>query len=442
MNLADTKILIVDDEANHRLMLRLHLRDAGCTTVEAENGRVALDYLAREYFDAILLDLKMSVMDGFAFLAELRKLGKTTPVVVITAFSNVRTAVEAMKLGATEFLTKPVDPAELLQVVQELLRNPEQEQPSRRSDGYRFDGVYSDAGLGRILGLLEMVAPTDASVLILGESGTGKELVARSIHLNSPRRGGPFLPVNCAALNENLVENELFGHEKGAFTGAVAARAGRFEEADGGTLFLDEIGEMPLAVQAKLLRAIQEKTFTRVGGVKSLKSDVRILTATNRDLSRMVAQGTFREDLFFRLNVFPVELPPLRERSDEIPLLVKHFVDKYAGRFSKVIKGWSEGYMRRLQRYCFPGNIRELENLVERSVILTRGERLEEESLPPLSGGADPGGQTGVDLKENERTLILQALEKSAGNKSQAARLLGISRRALYYKLKDYSIDG
>ncbi len=443
MSLAEPKILIVDDEANHRLMLRLHLNDAGYRTAEAENGQVALEALARENFDVILLDLKMAVMDGYTFLARLRQLGNGIPVVVITAFSTVRTAVEAMKLGATEFLTKPVDPTELLGVVRDLLQKPRVVAVAEAVSSYRFDGVCTADGLGRILSLLEMVAPTDASVLILGESGTGKELVARSIHLNSPRSAGPFLAVNCAALNENLVESELFGHEKGAFTGAVAARSGRFEEADGGTLFLDEIGEMPLAVQAKLLRALQDKTFTRVGGVKTLKSDVRILAATNRDLSGMVAQGTFREDLFFRLNVFPVELPPLRERREEIPLLVKHFVETYAGRFNKVIKGWSDGYMRRLQGYGFPGNIRELENLVERSVILARSERLDEGSLPTLPAGGEgaPSGSGGVDLRENERLLIVQALDKAGGNKTQAARLLGISRRALYYKLKEYSLD-
>lgn len=441
MTRPETRILIIDDEPNHRLMLRLHLAEAGFHPVEAENGQQGLACLEREEFALILLDLKMPVMDGYGFLADLRRQGKGTPVVVITAFSNVRTAVEAMKLGATEFLTKPVDPAELLALVKTLLQQPTSPfVPPGRSD-YRFEGVCSPDGLGKIVDLLAMVAPTDASVLILGESGTGKELVARSLHENSPRRQGPFLAVNCAALNENLVESELFGHEKGAFTGAAARRLGRFEEADKGTLFLDEIGEMPLAMQAKLLRAIQDKTFTRVGGTRTLHSDVRIVAATNRDLQAMVEKGTFREDLFFRLNVFPVVLPPLRERRGEIPQLVRYFVDTYAGRFNKVIRGWSDAYLRRLQGYSFPGNIRELENLVERSVILARGDRLEEETLPPLAAAPIEAAETGVDLRENEKALIVQALEKAAGNKSQAARLLGISRRALYYKLKDFSLE-
>ncbi len=434
-------ILIIDDEANHRLMLRLHLQEAGYRTAEAENGRAALELLDRESFAAVLLDLQMEIMDGLTFLGALRRRGVTTPVVVVTAHSSVRTAVETMKLGATDFLSKPVDIEELLRLVRGLTASPAPAAAKTASPPYRFEGVWSEQGLGRIIDLLAMVAPTDASVLILGESGTGKELVARSIHANSPRREGPFLAVNCAALSESLIESELFGHEKGAFTGAVAAKAGKFQLANGGTLFLDEIGELPMAVQAKLLRAVQEKTFERVGGTRTLQADVRIVAATNRDLQQRVREGQFREDLFFRLNVFPVRLPPLRERREEIPLLLRHFVAKYGPAFNKRIKGWSSAFLSRLTAYHFPGNIRELENLVERSIILTRGEILEESVLPDLTAAAAPRPDSRpIDLRENERQAILAALEQTGGNKSRAAELLGISRRALHYKIKEYGV--
>ncbi len=433
-------ILIVDDEANHRLMLRLHLQEAGYRTAEAENGRAALELFDRETFAAIILDLQMEIMDGLTFLGALRRRGVTTPVVVVTAHSNVRTAVETMKLGATDFLSKPVDIEELLRILRGLTATPAAAAAPPPAPPYRFEGVWSEKGLGQILDLLAMVAPTDASVLVLGESGTGKELVARSIHANSPRRQGPFLAVSCAALTESLIESELFGHEKGAFTGAIAAKAGKFQLANGGTLFLDEIGEMPLGVQAKLLRAVQEKTFERVGGTRTLQADVRIVAATNRDLQQRVAEGQFREDLFFRLNVFPVRLPPLRERREEIPLLLRHFVDKCGPAFNKRIKGWSAGFLGRLMVYHFPGNIRELENLVERGIILTRGEMLEESVLPDLTVSVPTRDYRPVDLRENERQAILAALEQTGGNKSRAAELLGISRRALHYKINEYGI--
>ncbi|KIH78018.1 two-component system, NtrC family, response regulator HydG [Geoalkalibacter ferrihydriticus] len=429
-------ILIVDDEPNHRLMLRLHLEQAGHRATEAVNGQQALERIAREAFDLILLDLQMDVMDGLTLLGELRRQGREIPVIVITAHGSVKTAVQAMKLGALDFLAKPVEVAELLRLVDQPQRVAA---PPEIPRDYRFPGV-SGSVMGKVLDLLAMVAPTDASVLILGESGTGKELVARSLHDNSPRAQGAFLAVNCAALSEHLVESELFGHEKGAFTSAAVAKPGKFELAEGGTLFLDEIGELPLALQPKLLRALQEKTFERVGGTRTLKADVRIVAATNRDLHEQVRAGAFREDLFFRLNVFPVRLPPLRERRDEIPLLLRYFIDKYAPRFNKLIKGWSDGFLKKLEIYSFPGNIRELENLVERSIILARGDVLDEQLLPDLSRASSVRDDASVDLKEREKQAIRQALAQTGGNKSKAADLLGISRRALHYKIKDYGL--
>ncbi|MDO3378904.1 sigma-54-dependent transcriptional regulator [Geoalkalibacter halelectricus] len=430
-------ILIVDDEPNHRLMLRLHLEQAGHRATEAADGQKALECIAREAFDLVLLDLRMDVMDGLTLLGELRRQGSEMPVIVVTAHGSVKTAVQAMKLGALDFLAKPVEIPELLRLVNEPLSGMESAMEIPKD--YHFPGV-SGTAMGKVLWQLAMVAPTDASVLILGESGTGKELVARSLHDNSPRNAQEFLAVNCAALTEHLVESELFGHEKGAFTSAAATKPGKFELADGGTLFLDEIGELPLALQPKLLRALQEKTFERVGGTRTLKADVRIVAATNRDLEEQVRAGAFREDLYFRLNVFPVRLPPLRERRDEIPLLLRYFVDKYAPRFNKLIKGWSEGFLKKLESYSFPGNIRELENLVERSIILARGDLLEESLLPDLARGAAIKEEAGVDLKQREKQAIRQALAQTGGNKSKAAELLGISRRALHYKIKDYGL--
>ncbi|ADU65334.1 sigma-54 dependent transcriptional regulator [Desulfurispirillum indicum] len=437
------RILIVDDEANHRFMLKVNLSDHGYEDIlEAGHGQEALDLLQEYSADLILLDMKMAVMDGLTFLAQLRKRGLQTPVIVITAFSTVKGAVEAMKLGATDFLSKPVDVDELKKHIDAALqRDPSMVAAPVKKSTYHFPGVYSDKGLGAVIDLLEMVAPTDASVLILGESGTGKELVARSIHDNSPRAGAPFMAVNCAALSENLVESELFGHEKGSFTGATGQQKGRFEAAHGGTLFLDEVGELTPGAQSKLLRAIQEKVIERVGSTRPIPVDVRILAATNRNLQDMVHSGDFREDLYFRLNVFPVELPPLRERREEIPLLVKHFLASHAKRFNKLISGCSEGFLKKMQAYDFPGNVRELENLVERAIILCRGAVLEAEHLPPMT--ARPGAATGngSSMKDQQKRMIQEALEKADGNKSEAARALGIARRTLHYKIKEYGLE-
>jgi len=429
------KILIVDDEQNHRLMLRLHLEDAGHSTSEAANGLEALSILDTQTFDAVLLDMKMDIMDGITTLGMMRRKGIDTPVIIITAFSTVKTAVESMKLGAADYLTKPVDIPALMDALKLCGQGSTCEYAP--ADGYVFNGVYSETGLGHIISQLKLVAPTDATVLILGESGTGKELVARSVHDNSKRKDRPYLAINCAALSENIIESELFGHVKGAFTTAVRDKAGLFEAADGGTLFLDEIGELSQAVQAKLLRVLQEGTFERVGDTRTIKTDVRIIAATNKNLKKLSETGDFREDLYFRLAVFPVEIPPLRERKEELPALVRFFIEKHAKRFGKLVKSADEAYLRALKNYSFPGNIRELENLVERSMILTTSTKLEASTLPPL-GTKQTGG---LSIRDNERELIVKALQKTGGNKSKAAEILEISRRTLHNKLKEFDIE-
>lgn len=437
------KILVIDDEKNHRLMLKLNLEDAGYHVVEADNGIDGLELMSEESFFAVLLDIKMDIMDGLTVLSRMNEKGITAPVIMVTAFNNVRTAVETMKLGAFDFITKPVDVHLLLKTLNkiklpsEIVRNPKEKDVD---SNFVFEGVYSENGIGKIIPLLKMVAPTDANVMIYGESGTGKELIARAVHNNSGRRSGNFLAVNCAALNENLIESELFGHEKGAFTGAAVQKKGKFELAENGTIFLDEIGEMPVSTQAKLLRVLQEKKFERVGGVKTLTANARVVAATNRNLEEMVKNGTFREDLFFRLNVFPVHLPALRERKEEIPLLVEFFIQKYSVAFGKIIRGYAPGFIARLQKHSFPGNIRELENIIERSIIIATGEKLSEDTLPLLSNNIRDEVST-LNVKDNERKLIIKALGESKGNKSSAAKVLGISRKTLYDKIREYNIE-
>lgn len=433
------QLLIVDDEANHRLMLKINLEDRGFSVTEAENGLEALSLVAEQSFAAILLDIRMDIMDGLTLLTHLNQKEIQIPVIMITAFSDVKTAVESMKLGAFDYMTKPVDIDSL-----DILLNsiPVESEVETTTDSpttlYHFEGIYSENGLGTIINLLKMVAPTDATVMITGESGTGKELVAKSVHQNSNRRDQPFLAINCAAINENLIESELFGHEKGAFTGATASKAGKFKLADKGTLFLDEIGELSLQTQAKLLRTLQDKTFETVGGTKTQISDVRIVTATNRDLQQMVDDGAFREDLFFRINVFPIHLPPLRDRTTEVPLLIDFFIKKYALSFGKIIKKASKDFVKTLQQYDFPGNIRELENIIERSIILSSSEILESAVLPPLKRKNETQTTASLDVKENEKILIKEALTKTGNNKTKAAEILGISRRSLHNKINDY----
>jgi two-component system response regulator HydG len=430
------KILIVDDELNHRLMLKLHLEQEGYKIYEANDGVDALSIVHEIDIDVILLDIKMKVMDGITTLHHLKEINPNIRVIMVTAFSDVKNVVESMKLGAFDYIVKPVDIDYLKEILKE---SDKSEEINYQSDNYIFNGIYSDEGLGKIISLLKMVAPTDATVLITGESGTGKELIAESIHHNSPRNKALFLAVNCAAISENLVESELFGHEKGAFTGATSSKPGKFKLADKGTLFLDEVGELPLQTQAKLLRVLQEQKFEPLGGIKTISTDVRIIAATNRNLEKMVEEGTFREDLYFRLNVFPIHLPPLRERKIEIDLLVPHFIKKYSQQFGKQVKTADKNFMRKLKEYDFPGNVRELENIIERSVILAAGEKLDESLLPPLNKKKE--NKVVLNIKENEKNLIIEALKKTGGNKSKAAEVLGMSRRTLHNKIKEFNLE-
>lgn len=447
-------ILIVDDDSSHRIMLKANLQSAGYAIVEADDGDQVLPTLANKEVDIILLDLKMKRMDGLAALDALLQAGISTPVVVITAFSSVESAVEAMKKGAFDYITKPVDVEVLKLTLARGLnfRALDQENKSlkeRLSEQYQFGNIIGKSpAMQEMFATLKLVAPTDSTVLITGESGTGKELIADALHHNSGRSNAPFVKLNCAALHENLLESELFGHEAGSFTGASSQRKGRFELAHGGTLFLDEIGDMSLATQAKILRILQEGEFERVGGTKTIKVDIRLLAATHRDLRAMIAEGTFRQDLFFRLSIIPLHLPALRERSIDIPELAQFFLKRYADKNRKDIKGFHPEALNLLMQYDWPGNIRELENTIERATILCLGEQITPHELPPqffpkgfqakpvkqLSGGD-------FTLRDMEREVIKVTLDKTGNNKSLTAKKLGIARQTLLNKLKEYGIE-
>ncbi len=447
MNAKAAEILLVDDDAAHRTMLRLHLAGAGYRVSEAEDGDIALALLKKQDYALMLLDMRMQRVDGMAVLAEVAVSHPLLPVIMVTAFSSVETAVEAMRQGAFDYLTKPVDVDQLLLVVERALRNrvllassAQADLPPLDIDGFIGSGPQMQE-LRRTLGL---VAPTEATVLIQGESGTGKELLADAVQRNSLRSDQPFIKLNCAALHENLFESELFGHEKGAFTGAASQRQGRFELADGGTLFLDEIGDMSLTTQAKVLRILQQGEFERLGGAETRRVDVRIVAATHRDLRRMVDEGTFRQDLYFRLAVVPLEIPALRERPQDIPELVDHFVQRYAERNRKQIDRVSPAALEKLCSWEWPGNIRELENCIERAVILCPGEEIGLQELPAglrdIAPAAGPVPPVGTSLKQMERQLILQTLEQTGGNRTRAAELLGITRQTLHNKLREYGL--
>lgn len=446
------KILIVDDDTAHRTMLKVNLLSAGYEIFEADDGDMVLPALAKQDVDLILMDLKMQRMDGLDAIRLLREKGQVEPVIVITAFSSVESAVEAMKYGAMDYVTKPVDIEALkLTVLKaldfEALREENQELKERLGEQFDFGNIIGrSSAMQKVFETLALVAPTDATVLITGESGTGKELIARALHYNSPRKDGALIKVNCAALHENLLESELFGHEKGSFTGADAMRKGRFELASGGTLFLDEIGDMSPPTQAKILRVLQEGELERLGGSSTVKVDVRLVAATHKDLNAMVAEGTFRQDLFFRLSVVPVELPPLRDRAEDIPVLADFFLKRYAEKNKKDIKGFHPQALILLARYGWPGNIRELENTIERGVILCLGEQVTPRELPPqmLPGDfvADDEARAsaGATLKDVEREAIRTTLSQTDGNKSQSAKLLGIARQTLLNKIKEYGL--
>ena len=446
-------ILLVDDDSAHRTMLKANLAGEGYLIREAADGDEVLPLLREIEVDLIVLDMKMVRMDGIATLSLLLQAGYTIPVILLTAFSSVESAVEAMKKGTFDYITKPVDIGELQLIIARALnfRNLQEENRQLKEQlGERViagDIIGKSQAMQGMFATLAMVAPTDATVLITGESGTGKELVASALHHNSARKNGPFIKLNCAALNDNLLESELFGHEVGAFTGATGRRKGRFELAHRGTLFLDEIGDMSLTTQAKVLRVLQDGEFERLGGSETVKTDVRLLAATHKDLKAMIEAGTFRQDLFFRLSVVPIHLPALRERIIDIPELAGFFLGRYAKKNRKDLKGFHPEALKLLMHYPWPGNIRELENTIERAVILCLGEQISPHELPPhllaeeVHADRVKDMAETVTLRDMERLTIKSTLENTGHNKSLTAKKLGIARQTLLNKIKEYGLE-
>ncbi len=445
------RILIVEDEEKLRRVLELQLRAAD---FEVENAGSAEDGLKlADRADLILTDLRLPGIDGLELLQLIRRQNTRTPVIVMTAFGTVETAVEAMKAGAIDFLLKPFSLDHLVTVVRKALefRALQDENRKLREElgrRYEFDNIIGRSpAMQEIFATIERVAPTRATVLLAGESGVGKDLIARAIQYHSPRRDRPFVKINCTAIPENLMESELFGYEKGAFTGASASKPGKFEQADTGTVFLDEIGDVPPAIQVKLLRVLQEREFERLGSNKTRHIDVRIVAATNQDLRAALEQGTFREDLYYRLNVVPINIPPLRERREDIPFLAEHFVKRLAPAVGSAVEGITDEAVQRLAAYHWPGNVRELENVIERSLVLCSGTRLEAGDIKmdtaprPRNHAADNFLPDGMTLDEYEQAVIREALRRAQGNKSQAARLLGLTRNALRYRLSQMGLE-
>jgi len=440
-------VLVVDDDKLVNEFLMETLTRAGYLCDAALSGEEAVSKFRERAFDIVLTDLKMGQMNGIEVLERIKRLSPDTPVVIMTAFGTVETAVSAIKKGAYDFLLKPVLPETLelmLERISEILDLRAENEAMRRDLASKFQNIVGKSpSMTDIYDLVRTVADARSTILLTGGSGTGKELVARAIHYTSCRREGPFVKLNCAALPENLVEAELFGYEKGAFTDAKKTNRGRFERADGGTLLLDEISEMPLNLQSKLLRVIQEREFERVGSSSTIAVDVRLVATTNRNLKEYIAQGKFREDLYYRLNVIPIYLPPLKDRKEDIPLLVEHFVEKYNRENNKQIKGVNKGALRLLMKYDWPGNVRELENLVERAVVTCRNEHLGEEDFPTelAIGRLDDGAsslQVPMSLEDGNRYLILKTLEYCNWNKTRAAEQLGITTRTIRNKLAEY----
>ena len=445
------RVLVVDDEPAQRELVAGFLRKHGFDVVLAGGGREAVARFKQEPFDLVLTDQRMPDLSGLEVLEAVRSASPETAVVIITAYGTIETAVSAVKAGAADYLTKPLNLDDLLHRVHRLrerqrLVTENRELREALTERHRVEGIIGDSGrMQEVLSLVRRVAPSDATVLIRGESGTGKELIARALHYASPRAAGPLVKVNCAALAESLLEAELFGHEKGAFTGAVASRKGRFEMADGGSIFLDEIGDLPPHLQVKLLRVLQEREFERVGSSRPIKVDVRLLAATHRDLEALVREGRFREDLYYRINVVTIMLPPLRERREDLPPLIEHFLRAFAGKNDKSVRGLTREAREALLRYDYPGNIRELENLIERAVVLTRDDVIGVEDLPltletPASGSGNEAGLIAA-VEGLERRMIREALAEADGTQTRAAELLGISERVLRYKLKKYGLS-
>ena len=447
-------ILVVEDGKSQRELLSGFLKDEGHEVLEAENGEKALKKVKENYFDLLLLDYRMPGIDGMKVLEEVKHINPEIDVIMMTAYGTIETAVNAMKAGAADYITKPIELQELLILIERiserrtLLRENEILREELRGKGVTTEQIiYQSSAMHEVINLAGRVANTRTTILIQGESGTGKELIAKLIHTLSPRSEKPMITVNCTALPESLLESELFGHEKGAFTGASRRRIGRFEEADGGTLFLDEIGEIPLSVQVKLLRFLQEREFQRVGGNQTIRSDVRIISATNQDLETKVKEGAFREDLFYRLNVVAITVPPLRERKEDLPPLIDHFLIRFAAENGKEIQGINPETKDLLLKYDYPGNVREVENIIERAVVISRGSIISESDLP-FSRSSLLIDQSKIEtqgtLKESiesfECQMVQQGMRKTGNHQTKAANLLGISERMLRYKLKKYGL--
>jgi two-component system, NtrC family, response regulator HydG len=448
-------ILVVDDDHAHRTMLKTLVGGWGYEVAEATDGNEAVRVVRERPFDLVLMDIRMVKVSGIEALSEIKAYNPAIPIIMMTAYASVDTAVETLKKGAYDYLTKPLDFDELRFAMERAMDHSQLKQENRllrESLGGRFDrrNIIGRSGpMAELLETVAQVAPSLATILIVGESGTGKELIAGAIHHNSHRKEGPLVKMNCAAVTETLLESELFGHEKGAFTGAYKRKEGRFVQADGGTLFLDEVSEMSLGMQAKLLRVLQEMEITRVGGEEPLKVDVRLVAATNKDLMQEIEAGRFREDLFYRLNVVTLRIPPLRERHEDIPLLAQHFLTQFAQKNQKKVKGFTPQAMDRLLKYDWPGNVRELMNAVERAVVLSRSDYLGDEEFVLVfrnkpeeerSEQVEVKGPANLLLEEVEKTTILNTLDAAGGNKSETARRLGITRRTLHKKLKKYGL--
>ena len=447
------RVLVVDDDAGHRSMLKTLLTGWGYDIALADDGMTGVQIVQEETFDIVLMDMRMVKMSGMEALGAIHRHNPSLPVVIMTAYSSVETAVDALKQGACDYLTKPLDfeklkltMARILETI--YLKQENESLKQRLGKGFQRERIIGRSpAMTALLDTVEMVASSDASILITGPSGTGKELIAGAVHYNSPRKNAPFVRINCAAITESLLESELFGHERGAFTGAERQRKGKFREAHGGSILLDEIGEMNLAMQVKLLRVLQEKEVTPVGGDKSIKVDVRVIAATNRDPEQMVADGTFREDLFFRLNVVALSIPPLSERQEDVPDLALYFLQRFSEKNHRDITGFTPEAMDAMIRYAWPGNVRELMNCVERCVVLARSQYITLADLPfaPVDEGktgevgqADISSVRDIPLSEVEREAVLQTLDSAQGNRSEAARRLGITRKTLLKKLKQY----
>jgi two-component system response regulator HydG len=451
-------VLVVDDDSAHRTMLRTLIGGWGYAVSEADDGSTAVEKIKETAFDLVLMDVRMVKVSGLEALETIKALNPSIPVIIMTAFSSVETAVKALKQGAHDYLTKPLDFDKLKLTIDRAMehtRLKEENRLLRETLGQQFDSqniIGRSPAMLKLLETVSQVAPSEATVLISGDSGTGKELIAGAIHFNSLRKNGPFVKINCAAITETLLESELFGHEKGAFTGADRRKEGRFSQAHGGTLLLDEVSEMSLMMQVKLLRALQEREFNRVGGETTIQVDVRVIAATNKNLKDQINAGAFREDLYYRLNVVELEVPPLSHRKEDIPLLARHFLEIFAAKNRKEIMGFTPKAMDNLIHYDWPGNVRELMNAVERAVVLARSSYLDVNDFPFMKDSLTENDQKDsintdalmlkgeTPLEEIEKTAILKTLQAADGNKSEAARRLGITRKTLHKKLKAYGV--